>query len=572
MTGAIWRSWFVAALFGLHPMHVESVAWVSERKDVLSALLWLLALWSYVRYAQITRETSPIYWSCLKFYLLSLLLFVCALMSKPMAVTFPCALLLLDFWPLNRFKKDQIWPILLEKVPFLVLAAILSTITVSAQKAGGTIVQLADLSLSDRLENALVSYACYIGKLLFPTNLAVFYPMPAHWPLPGIICVSILLMGISIFAIATRKHQPYLLVGWLWFLGTLVPVIGLVQVGSQAMADRYSYIPSIGFFVALSWGIYTLTTRWSRQTVVLSCSAAVVLVLSAGLTWRQADYWRNSGTLFHHALAVTKDNVQAYWNLADYELKQGHADEALDLCQKAMVIRPDFAPINETFGLALCKTGHTDEGIMRIRFSQTLDPYLTPAYSDLADVFASQEKVEEAITEYREAIRLSPNYLPTYNRFGALLESSNHYDEAVKLFGQAVYVFPAYADAHASFALALAYKGHLNEAADEYRQAIRLNPALSKAYFGLALLLESKGQLDEAISQFKAGLKIEPNSPQIHNELGVIFGREGRMDEAISEFQEATNLEPAYAQAQTNLVMALKMQDQKEKQITPAKP
>ena len=359
MTGAIWRSWFVAALFGLHPMHVESVAWVSERKDVLSGLFWMLTLWAYARYAQEEGRPGKFFFHSpvSKFLFLSLFFFVCALMCKPMAVTLPCILLLLDYWPLKRMEKESIWALLLEKLPFVLLAAILSVVTVAVQKAGGAIVSISTLPLVDRVENALVSYASYLGKLLFPTRLAVFYPEPASWPVGSILFSGFVLLALSVFFVVMHRRRPALLAGWLWFIGTLVPVIGLVQVGSQAMADRYSYIPSIGIFIALTWGICALVKGWPHQRIILACLAGTAIVLCTASTWRQVGYWKNGGTLFSHTVAVTEDNISALWSLGDYELKAGHPDEASGVYQEIFKLQPNFAAINAQWGSALCKLG-----------------------------------------------------------------------------------------------------------------------------------------------------------------------------------------------------------------------
>jgi Tfp pilus assembly protein PilF len=530
MTGAVWRSWFVAALFGLHPMHVESVAWVAERKDVLSGLFWMLTLWAYARYAQKpTNRSAPVLGRCDvqpttahkslqrlesldnpadqygrapirvceegrpgKFLFLSLFFFACALMSKPMAVTLPFVLLLLDYWPLKRLQKENVWALLLEKLPFVLLAVILSVVTVAVQRAGGAIVSMSALPLIGRLENALVSYAAYLGKLLFPAGLAVFYPEPAHWPVGTILLGCFLFLVISVFCVVMYRRQPALLVGWLWFVGTLVPVIGLVQAGSQAMADRYSYIPSIGVFIALTWGICALIQGLPRQRIILSYGAAAAIVLCTALTWRQVLYWKNSGTLFSHAVAVTKNNISAYWNLGDYELKHGHPDEAIRVYQKAFNLQPNFAPISAQWGTALCKLDHVEQGISMIRLSLMMDPNSTLGHLDLADALSQEGSTNDAIFEYEQAIRQYPDYFPTYNRLGALLETAGRYDDEVALFEQAVQLYPAYTGAHVKLGQALSDKGQLDEAINQFREALKLEPGNIEAQVNLALALEMK--------------------------------------------------------------------------------
>ena len=570
MTGATWRSWFVAALFGLHPLHVESVAWVAERKDVLSTLFWLLALWAYARHARkvtsdkcrvtsdapfvsrVTRHLSLFYFAALFF-------FACGLMSKPMVVTLPCVLLLLDYWPLNRFGKNPVWPLVLEKLPFFLLAAGSSVVTFAVQQSGGAVTTTTDLPIFGRVENALVSYVGYLGKLLFPMNLAVIYPYSSHWSLASVIAAGLLLLGVSIFVLALRRRQPWLPTGWWWFVGTLVPVIGLVQVGAQAMADRYTYLPSIGIFMLVSWGACALTQAWRNQTIVLAGAGAVALVLCAALAWRQAGYWQNSGTLFQHARAVTKNNFIACADLGDFEFEQGHSDEAINLYQEAIKLKPGFAPAYEELGVILCKTGRMEEGIAAIQTSLKLEPNSAQAHGDLADALSKEGKSGEAITEYQAAIKLCPDYLDAYNHLGAVLENAGRLDEAIAQFDKVIQSYPAYAEAHNNLGLALEGKGRVDDAMSEYQKALALDPDSSKAHFNLGIILEGKGRLDEAIRQFKDGIKLEPDSPQAHNEFGLLLAQTGRLDEAVGQFQAAVRLKPDYAEAQTNLDVALNL-------------
>lgn len=569
MTGSTWPGWLVAALFGLHPMHVESVAWISERKDVLSALFSLLTIWAYVLNAQSARP--PLRNITSKFHLLALLFFAAALLSKPMAVTLPCVLLLLDYWPLKRLLQHHPGPLLVEKLPFAALAAVLCVITVAVQRHGGALMPMADLPLSDRLQNAIVAYASYIDKLIVPAGLAVFYPYPTHWTVMTLMGAGGLLLAITAFVIIMNRRQPWLLFGWLWFLGTLVPVIGLIQVGSQAMADRYSYLPSIGFFVALIWGMSALAGKWRHRTTVLAILGATAVALSAGLTWRQADFWKNSAALFRHTLAVTKDNLLAYSNLGDYEVKQGNIDEGIRLYQTALQIQPDFAPINEQLGVALCQTGNREAGMLRIQASMLTGPGSALTHSDLGDVFAAATEYDKAISEYQKAIKVYPDYLSVYNRLGGVFEKTGRFDDAIALFEHAVQVFPAYAGTHISLGLALAYKGRVDDAMAEYREALHLDKASAQAHFGLAILLEGKGQIDDAIGQFRAGLKTEPNSPQVYNEMGVMLAKGGHLDDAITQFQAALKLDPGNARAKANLALALQSQkDQARKPPGPA--
>ena len=349
MTGALWRSLLVAALFGLHPLRVESVAWVAERKDVLSTFFFMLTLWAYVRYAQESKVQSP---KSKVAYVLALVFFACGLMSKPMLVTLPFVLLLLDYWPLGRNAEcgmrnaepgaggkvqGRTWPwmkLVREKAPFFLLAAIASAVTLITQHRAKALATVENIRLIDRLANALVSYCRYLAKFLWPAKLAVFYPEPVKWPTATVLLAGLLLLGISIMAVALRHRHRYLPVGWLWSLGTLVPVIGLVQVGAQAMADRYTYVPLIGVALLLVWGMHELTSRWQFRAVLLSAAAAAGMILCVALTRRQIGHWRDTETLFRHALAVTDDNWVAHHNLGDALEKRGRLDEAIHMLRK----------------------------------------------------------------------------------------------------------------------------------------------------------------------------------------------------------------------------------------------
>jgi len=430
MTQDIWKSALVAALFAVHPLHVESVAWISERKDVLSAFFWLLTMGAYVRYAD-----RPVTGN----YLLLLAAFVLGLMAKPMLVTLPFVLLLLDVWPLRRlsFQSKRInqtlpdnmaagkitWPYALwEKIPLFFLALLSSVITYLAQMSWNAVGSLEAFPLDVRLANALISYVHYIAKMLWPANLAFFYPYVVWWP-PWIVGgAAFLLAGVTILILKERETRPYLTVGWLWYLGTLVPVIGVVQVGSQSMADRYTYIPLIGLFIMIAWGVPGLFGNWRfRKTFlpVLSVGALTVLALSS---WQQVQYWRNSVTLFEHALSVTSKNYLAHHNLGVALFLEGRTDDAVRHYNAALKIKPDYADAHYNIGMAL----------------------------------TAQGKYEEAIHRYREALRIKPDNADAHNNIGVAMAAQGRYDEAIRCYSDALRIRSGHEKARANLAAAMA--------------------------------------------------------------------------------------------------------------------
>ena len=356
LTGAIWRSAFVAALFAWHPLHVESVAWAAERKDVLSAFFWMLTLFFYARHAQNKTSRNP-QLSTLN-YILALFFFACGLMSKPMVVTLPFVLLLLDWWPLNRFQAGSFARsavnLIIEKLPFFALAAAGSIVTYLAQKAGGAV---SNDTFAFRLTNALCSYLRYISKTFWPVDLAVIYPFPGHGLAVPAMIAAILLMIVSVWLIFSARRHPWLLVGWLWFLGTLVPVIGLVQIGSQSMADRYMYIPAIGLFILLVWGANELLNAWPKKQKILTWAGIAALAGCLVCTRAQIKYWQDSISLFRHASEVTSNNYVAFACLAQALDAADHEAEALAAATNAVRIETTYPPGQFFLGMILLKQG-----------------------------------------------------------------------------------------------------------------------------------------------------------------------------------------------------------------------
>ena len=407
MTGALWRSAFVAAAFALHPLHVESVAWISERKDVLSTLFWILTMAAYLRYVKRTGAG---------WYMLTLLVFALGLMSKPMLVTLPFVLLLLDYWPLGRFSGDDnvlrwktAWPLIREKIPFFALSAISSIVTFVVQQSSGAVQPIAVLRPTIRVVVAVVSYAEYINKLLWPSRLAVFYPL-GTMSVGQFVMAVLLLVGVSVCVIRLAQQYKYLPVGWLWYLGTLVPVIGLVQVGGQSMADRYSYVPFTGLFIIIAWGVPDMLAQWRYRKIAVGASAIMVLSLWSVCTVLQVRHWRNNVMLFEQAIEVTEGNYIAHNQLGNRLQAEGKLDEAISHYREAIRIKPKYARAHYNLGCALFRLDGLDEAISCYNKALELKPDYAEAENNLGALLAKQRRFHEAIGHFRQALQIKPDY------------------------------------------------------------------------------------------------------------------------------------------------------------------
>ncbi len=438
MTGRPWRSGLVAGLFLVHPLHVESVAWVAERKDVLSGLFWMLGLWGYSRYAG-----SP----TLARYGRVVLFFVLGLMSKPMVVTLPLVLLLLDYWPLGRTGRVPLRRLVWEKVPLLALAAASSAVTFMAQQEGEAVATLQALPLADRLGNAVVAYAAYLAKTVRPVDLAVFYPRPAAWTAWQIVPAAAVLAAISVLAWLLRRSSPYLTVGWLWFLGTLVPVIGLVQVGDQAMADRYTYLPLVGIFIMAAWGSAEAVERRPRRVVR---TAALWTAAFLALLWighRQAQTWQDGPTLFGHALAATSGNYLAHNNLGAALMDRGDYPSAERHFREALRIRPDLADARNNLGIIQVLQGKYGEAALSFREALRIRPDYPGARRRLGDLLLRTGKAAEAAAQYGQALARTPDDPELHNNLAVALASEGRRDEAIGHLERALALRPGYGDA-----------------------------------------------------------------------------------------------------------------------------
>jgi len=500
-TGAAWPSAFVAVLFAVHPLHVESVAWIAERKDVLSALFWFLALWSYVR-----RQ----YW-------LTLAAFCLGLMSKPMVVTLPFVLFLLDRWPLRQPLRSG----LRVKIPLLGLSAASAAATYLVQRSSGAVREVGQFPLALRVENAVVSCATYILKMFWPSRLAVFYPYPHELPVWQIGLSALLLTGISMVVLRERRSRPYLAVGWLWYLGTLVPVIGLIQVGAQARADRYTYLPMVGLGIMLAWGLRELLPGKSAIAGAVAAGLACAVLCEA-----QIQYWRNSETLFRHALDVTSGNYLAHHNLGVALADEERFAEAIQQYQAALQIEPDAPNVQTDYGNALAKSGRIPEAIAHYEAALRVLPDSPIIHNDLANALAATPGgVSQAFAEYQNALRLKPDYEEARNNLAKLesIRAEMHYNKGVDL----------------------AKRGEADAAIAQFEDALELKPDYVDAHNNLGVVLAGRGRVQQAVAHFETALRIDPNSADAHVNLGIaLSGMPGRRPEAMRHLEAALRIKP----------------------------
>jgi Flp pilus assembly protein TadD len=481
MTGAVWPSAFVAAAFALHPLHVESVAWIAERKDVLSTFFWLLTMWAYVRYVENPK---------LKWYLAAIVLFMLGLMSKPMLVTLPFVLLLLDYWPLQR--KFSKW-LVIEKIPFFICSFVSCVITYLVQRNTGAMAAVEIFKPAIRINNAIVAYVMYIAKMFWPSRLVVLYPHPGDsLSATKVIICALLLVLISICFIYLGRRRRFFTVGWLWYLVTLVPVIGLVQVGAQAMADRYTYMTLTGLFIIIAFGAKEFIPKLRYRNFTLTILTVAALAGLAFTSRQQLNYWKNSLTLFRHTLEVTPNNPLILESYANYLFEKGRLNESIEQFDKLMKIKPDSAESHCNFGCALMWTGKPDLAIEQFKLAIKYKPGDALGYNNLAAVLYEQGRGKEAVDYFKQALKLKPDFTGARFMLGVTLSSLQRFDEAIESFNQ----------------------------------VLKLEPKNLSVYENLGRAYESLGRADEAIKSYRKGLQIDPNNTNLRQLLDAVLKKQ----------------------------------------------
>jgi len=603
MTRSLWRSAFIAGLFALHPINVDSVAWIAERKNLLSTFFLILTMLSYTYYSERRSFIT---------YLLTLFLFTLGLLAKPMLVTLPFAFLLLDYWPLKRIvfeveanskqirknttshlifnvRNSTVFHLVFEKLPFLAFSAFSIILSHFSLEQSSQIISAGSVPMRLRIANAIVSYIKYIGKMVWPFDFAVYYPYPTSMlPLWQILGAFILLIFISVFAVNGWKRRPYLLVGWLWYLGTLVPVSGIVMGGLwPAMADRWAYVPLIGIYIMVSWGIADLLPQWRCRKVVLSLSAFLILVSFAITTLHQLTYWKNDYTLFKHALDVTKNNAEMHNGIGFYLARNNRIDEAIFHYNEALIIDPNNFKVHTNLAVSLAELGRTDEAIKHYSIALEINPTLDKAHNNYGLLLARKGRIEDAEYHYKEALRINSNLAGARGNLGNLyldrgiynkaiehyfleLRTNNdnpktHYNlaiaflkkgnisEAINHFKEATRLDPEYYEAYSNLALAFSKHGKHDRAISYYKKSLEINPNNAKVYYNIGMSLMLKNNIEEAVNNLNKALQLNPEYVEAHNNLGAILTQRGRFDEAIAHYRKALSVDPDYAEVERNL-------------------
>jgi protein O-mannosyl-transferase len=568
MTGALWRSAFVAAVFAVHPLRVESVAWIAERKDVLSGFFFFLALWAWVRHVQkqpVFEKSSsriadafagldPRHWT--GGYYWALVFFALALLSKSMVVTFPLVLLLLDFWPCRRLNVSSFPKLLLEKWPFFLLSAAGCAVTLLTQRR---VLQAAHpFPWSWRLGNALLAYVDYLGHMLFPVGLALLYPHPpGHLPFLKLCLSVVILLGISAGAALAGRRHPYLLAGWLWYLVLFLPVIDIMQTGDQTRADRYTYLPQIGLSLLIAWGAAELSRSLPFRRTILTCAAGVVVVALAVAASVQTAYWKDSISVWTRTLSRWPQSYIAHCNLGIALAGQGDSEKAVEHFNRALQINQDDAKSINNLGKILTAQGNLNGAVQDFHRALQLEPDDVKILNNLSVALAGQGQVNDAVQDLDRALRLKPEDADTFYHLANIYAGRADYDDAEQNYEQALEINPDFAEARCNLGLTLARQGKLDEAIDQYKQAIRLKPHYVDALNNLGGALAAQGNIDGAAGYYQQAIELRPDDPNTLNNLGVILARQAKLDDAVKCFNRAIQLNPNDASSYNNLGIAL---------------
>jgi tetratricopeptide (TPR) repeat protein len=542
MTKDCWKSALVSAFFAVHPLHVESVVWIAQRKDVLSGFFWILTLWSYARYV----KRPGIY-----AYIMVFFMFMLGLMAKPMVVTLPFVLMLLDYWPLRRHEPFR--KLIIEKIPLLLISAVACVVAFMAQKAGGAIVSVEELTFSARFMNAIISYITYIWKTLCPFNLAVFYPWPAHiswWQTLG---AGAILMAITAGTALNSKTYPYLVVGWLWFLGTLVPVIGLVKVGEFSMADRYAYIPLIGLYIMLVWGGHDMMVKWFRAGRYRAVFAAIILLLLALRAGNQTTYWKDGITLFEHALRVTHSNYVAHNNLSVLFLERGALEKAEEHLNRALEIKPGSDEAHHNMGTLLTRRGEMNKALNHYYRAIEINSENSDSHYNIAGIYERKGRFAEAASHYKKVVKISPHDWEAHHHLLGCLMQTGHVREALEVLQAIVRLNPHHAEAREGLKKLLADMEELKNDIQRLQKELDADSKNVERYVQLGDLLGAVGSPAESILYYERALALKPNHLESLHGLALAYVETKAYDSALDILKKLSILSPDQAEIDYNI-------------------
>jgi tetratricopeptide (TPR) repeat protein len=580
MTRTLWKSAFVAALFALHPIHVESVVWIAERKNILSTFFWMLSLITYARYANKPDRIQ---------YFTVILIYMLGLMAKPTLVTLPFVFLLMDYWPLGRIQRDRsgvidvqngkkpmisgfdpslILRLVSEKIPFFILSGISVYFSSVSARAHGTFVSYEAVPMSLRIGNALVSYVTYLVKMIWPLNLAVFYPFPESVPVWQSVCALLILTGITIAGFRMLDRAPFFIVGWMWYIGTLIPVIGIVQAGLwPAVADRFVYIPFVGLFIMAVWGVPELSNHQRYRKTVLGLLTTAVLLFLIPRTYFQTRVWENNTALYEHALEVIGDNDIIHNNLGVVLARDGRTEEAIQHHLAALKLNPEDASIHNNLGNAFARQGNTDQAIRYYTEALRIEPDHAKAHINLGNVLASTGATDKALGHFLTALHLNPNNKEAHYNLGIVLFNQGMVDEAIDHYFNALQINPEYAEAHNNLGVALGTLGRMSEAISHFRSAIRIDPGFAEASENLQKMKATQSRIDGDIANTQKALASERNNASLNYRMGDLYRSKKNLMLAIDHYQRALALNPGFAEALTGLGIALAMQGNYEQAL-----
>ncbi len=591
LTGAFWASVFVAGLFALHPFNVDSVAWIAERKNVLSTTFWLLTIWAYGGYA---RRGGML------LYLASILLFVLGLLAKPMLVTLPFVLILLDYWPLRRFglgfdgEEQASGPVtgfgrlLLEKVPFFVLMSVSAYVQLSSVDRPDVVVSRQFVPMGLRLAVAPVSYVQYMIKMIWPLKLAVYYPYPKTAVVWESVCAVVLLVVLSVVLIWMLRSRRYAVVGWLWFVGTLVPVSGLYQVGLWPfIGDRWVYVPLLGLFVIIAWSIADIAEKWRVPKIAIALPVCAWIAALGVCTWYQTGFWKDGEALFRRALAVTENNVIAHYNLGNVLLKRGQTDDAVEQYRLAKLVNPQYIDAHYNLGIALAalerhleavkayrgvlglaenhkkvfqrigdslaKSGQVGEALVYYEKALAKRAGDTEVLNNYGLALVKAERVDEAIGVYQESLEIDPNSVEILNNLGNALVRQKKFGKALERFEKALLLKADFIQTHLNMARALSESGQKERAVERYQQALEIEPDNVDAYYGLGLVFVELERYADAERYLGKSIELNPRFAQAYYRLGLLYVDQGKIDEAIGQFEAILEMYPKDAEMHCNL-------------------